>query len=498
MSAPPQANFGYKGRRSSSDKDVSATKDKPSVHKVSSAGSYRNLRSSSNTGSETSELNSPTTPSEVFHSAEVQLNHTSASKSSETWETTSTEDKGSLVGTVAAVSEVNVSTSCTSTVVSCASSSEPSEVNSQLPSQVDLSKPNADTTSSLSEANAISFYLTSEDESEDHSEVSEHATGSVGPSKDQDGTSELNPSSTLVEVAHNEADEEKRINPKDTGVVKQEDAATDNQVVSGLSVELDSATSDRKADEKHLSASSETSETDVLQNQDGRTIIQNLTAEQIISDDLEEHIVPTKVLKTRSEPNIFVFPDLPNHVVQNKHPDIVSIGSEPSQGTEASEHLHTVTDDIKEEDLTLNASNPSVLTGTLLTTSDMTAALVGNEAQTSDTTVDACSIEQPELISSVSSNEAVLLPETTSSSSLEVCPSTTPDLLSSLPFLPLLTPYGSEERAPERIHSASEDEVFIEDVKTDGLRYGNKPHKELEETIGKEASDISCSPLITF
>ena len=551
MSAPPQAPFGYKAGRSHSVIELPTTYSKPSVPKVASAGSYRRLRGSSSAGSDSSEAMTPTSPSEAFHPMEAQPDLIPVS---EIIESTS-KDQDILKERDS--SEVTVCSTCTPSVVRCASSSVSAEANSQMPSQVDISKPHVDTIGPLTDTNVISFYLTSEDESESHSEVSESVTESIEKKRDQDETSQLvSPSLSVVGKENDRNNAEL----KDTDVVKQEDAdmASKTDIPDTLSC-TDSVTA-RNTDDETLIVQSEVAETDAVKQDKtlalGQDLGQDLPLKERQITGIEEHIVPTSLLQTGSAPNFFVFPEPENIRVENKNPEICSVeptdkvlkknpeiwsvepadrvkkknpeicivdpsdkvlrknpeiwsvepadrvqkknseicSIEPEGATEqisgfslssqGNDDEHSDAKDLEAEDSIVNGTDQSTMSG---------PSLISNDKEgTSETEADCNNTERPPgPLSPVSSNGEVLSPEATSASSIEVCPSSTPDLITSLPTL---TPSCGSEDFPPRNHSSNEDDVFVDDDTTYNQRSVDKVAKEQEELVAKEASDISCSP----
>ena len=533
MSAPPQAPFGYKAGRSHSVIELPTTY-KPSVPKVASAGSYRRLRGSSSAGSDSSEAMTPTSPSDVYHPIEAQPDLIPVS---ETIESTS-RDQDILKERDS--SEVTVSSACTPSVVRCASSSVSAEANSQMPSQVDISKPHVDTIGPLTDTNVISFYLTSEDESESHSEVSESVTELVEKQRDQDETSQL--VSPSFSVVGEESDANNAV-LKDTDIVKHEDAdmASKTEIPGTLSGP-DSVTA-RNTDDETLIVESEVAETDSVQQDKalalGQDLRQDLTLKERQITNIEGHIVPTSFLQTRSAPNFFVFPEPENIRVQKKNPEIRSVepsdkvlkknpeicsvepsdkvlkknqeiwsfepadrvlkknseicSVEPEGSTEqiSGFSLSSQGKDGEDSDAKGLEAEDSVVNGTDQSTMSEPSLISNNKEETSETETDCNNTERPPgLLSPLSSNGEVLSPEATSASSIEVCPSSTPDLITSLP---ILTPCGSED-FPPRNHSANEDDVFVDDDTTDNQRSVDKVVKEQDKLVNKEASDNSCSP----
>ena len=525
MSSPPQAPFGYKAGRSHSVIELPTTYNKPSVPKVASAGSYRRLRGSSSAGSDSSEAMTPTSPSEILHPIEAQPDLIPVS---ETIESTS-KDQDILKERDS--SEVTVCNTCTPSVVCCASSSVSAEANLQMPTQVDISKPHVDI-----DTNVISFYLTSEDESESHSEVSESVTESIEKQRDQDETSQhVSPSLSVVGTVNGTNNAEL----KDTDIVKQEDAdmASKTEIPDTISGP-DSVTA-RNTDDETLIVQSEVAETDAL-HQDkvlalGQDLGQDLPLKERQINGIEKHVVPTSLLQTRSAPNFFVFPEPENIRVEKKNPEIYSVepsdkvlkknpeiwSVEPSDkvlktnpeirsigpedrvqkknseicsveqisgfilsASQGKDDEHSDAKDLEAEDSVINGTDQSTMSE---------PSLISNDKEGASQT-DCNNTERPHgPLSPVSSIAEVLSQEATSASSIEVCPSSTPDLITSLPLLPTFTPCGSED-FPPRNHSANEDDVFVDDDTTDNQRSVDNVVKEQEELVIKEASDISCSP----
>ena len=519
MSAPPQAPFGYKAGRSHSVIELPTTYNKPSVPKVASAGSYRRLRGSSSAGSDSSEAMTPTSPSEVLHPIEAQPDLIPVS---EIIESTS-KDQDILKERDS--SEVTVTSTCTPSVVSCASTSVSAEANSQMPSQVDISKSHVDTIGPMTDTNAISFYLTSEDESESHSEVSESVTESIEKQRDQDKTSQLvSPSLSAVGKENDRNNAEL----KDTDIVKQENAdmASKTEIPGTLSAP-DSVTA-RNTDDETLIVQSEVSETDALQHNNVLALCQDLGKDIPLEErhitGTEEHIFPTSLLQTRSAPNFFVFPEPESIRVEKKNPEICSVepsdkvlkknpeiwfvepahrvqkkyseirSVEPKGSTEQISEYFLSSQEVVEKHLDASdlQAEDSVVNGTDQSTLSEPSLISNDKEGTSETETDCNNTERPPgPLSPVSSNGEVLSPEATSASSIEVCPSSTPDLITSLPTL---TPSCGLEDFPPRNHSANEDDVFVDDDTTYKQRSVDKIVKEQEELVIKEASDISCSP----
>ena len=511
MSAPPQAPFGYKAGRSHSVIELPTTYNKPSVPKESSAGSYRRLRGSSSAGSDSSEAMTPTSPSEIFHHIEAQPDLIPVS---EIVESTS-KDQNILKERDS--SEVTVSSTCTPSVVRCASSSVSAEANSQMPSQVDISKPHVDTIGPLTDTNVISFYLTSEDESESHSEVSESVTELVEKQRDQDETSQLVSPSLPVVGKENDRNNAEL---KDTDIVKQEDAGMASKTEIPGTLSGPDSIKARNTDDETLIVVSEVAGTDAVKQDKalalGQDLGQDLPLKERPSTGIEKHIVPTSLLQTRSAPNFFVFPEPENIRVEKKNPEICSVepsdkvlkkhpeiwsvepvdrvqkkNSEICSGSTvriSGFSLSSQGKDDEDSDTKALEAEDSVVNGTDQSTMSEPSLKEG----TSETETDCNNTERPPApLSPVSSNGEVMSPEATSASSIEVCPSSTSDLITSLPTL---TPSCGSEDFPPRNHSANEDDVFVEDGTTDDQRSVDKVVKEQEELVIKEASDISCSP----
>ena len=492
MSTPPAVPLGYRARLNSSEKDLplSTSKELPNQHSPNSA--KRGSRSGS--GSESPEIRSPV--SDVFYG--TQRKH--ASSAPAFFRTALDKDKKG-VDTTRDEPKVNASNSY---IDDGCLSVDASEVASAL------FKVDSGNSESELEGNKIAFYLPSEDDHESHTESTEKSVENLDkgievvagsdPAVDSDkAENQLQYDPEGNKDSFSQPHKETNFNSKDA---KFNLGASQNDNANNFGEVMTSETIEKVDSSDNLIADPDT----------GNKVY---TSEEInLIDVMDEHIYPAKIYQSKSEPTMFVFPSpaasntdeesVPGLVKGNSpvnfSPEVHSLDSDEENNIDFDMSYHvsqSIADDMIDSDNKFSADfeNDSVVN--LKTVAD-------NEIGTNPVNLDSLGEDTV----SVGSWPAALpnshIDESMNKVVPEEPPIKPPDLISSLPFLPLLTPYSSEDSGTERVsttstaerlNSATDEDVFYDDSNKAGNAGRQSfieavPDGKIEGHLEEKASDI--------
>lgn len=368
--------------------------------------------------------------------------------------------------------------------------------------------------SSELENNKISFYLPSVDDQEELSEGSEHSDNNN------------NPSGNLVEVRERGVSDLVRGNTDftdHTGLYDPDSASytlmkqrnVSHETVENTKQEI-SASHNEKEDHVGQNTAKTNSENQTVEHSNRYVTsgTNNINAQRELS---EKQNLAAKIFQTKNEPSIFVFPSLADPGT-DRGVD-TGAGSLMGDSTGMSDKFYGLTGDGYAEEhevVAINAGTSyhvSMSIAKNMITSECslqteshkdTASITKSEKdiETGSETVSSTGIEREGSWSSQASSssftksgvsEPLISGETVSSKP--------PDLISSLPFLPLLTPYSSEDSTAERIsssstterlNSANQEEVFLDDDKTQAKSdsWEEQGEGKMERQGTEKASDI--------
>ena len=484
MSASPAAPFGYKGRSSSSDKEPQTSSSKEPLSEAPDTP----LRRVSTAGSESSGIISPTN-SEVFYPSE----HLPGIMPSSAFGTTSNKDENSEA--ISAPSKVNASDSYVET---SSSSVVSSDVTSRISSQ--YTSPKIKLESSKVGSSGVSFYLFPGEKSE------ELQNSSVDSDKEPvrslaGATIGAEPVSYHTEVAEGEASANKEKVQELPSLQQNTDMAlqadkTVNQLNASDTWDVEN---NHKMSPDDISSnccnSSGNTEANLNEERDSSINLNNIQGQgNPFNEAVEEQIHAAKVLQSRSEPEIFIYPTIADGQTnqQEGHSKASLLGSEinKSGGGIMPETLEPDYVDIAAVQARSYSPGLTESSGIIATIPSVDRSIIDSvKDQTIDSEHVGEGLTQSKLLPADTSDSIIDLsenrtniiavtsvPSTSLSSNVSVSPDgpqnlednklNAPDLISSIPYLPLLTPYRSEESTTDKIESPYEEDVFFDEDKS--------------------------------
>ena len=477
MSTPPAAPFGYRVKLTSSDKDLPLTGIKEQSHDLPQNGAKMGSNSGSFSGSKSPEIKSPV--SDVFYGTQRKY----AASAPALFRAAQDKDVKEI-DTHQEKSKVEASNSSKD---DCGLSVDASGVDSGNPE-------------SELENNGIGFYLPSDNGHGMHTETAEEPVENVDKTTEVVAESEQTVDSEKIydQVQYDAEDEEDTKEQFETNSNAKNDkndvVASDNERESNL---IDFFVGDKIEN------------IDNSNNLISKLISGNVaqpSEENDKNDFIDENMLQANMYQSNSKPNFFVFP---SSVVSNGEeefiqgpvkegspgnfsPEVHSLDSDEENmnaGMMDYHVSHSIVDDMMDFDNGFIAEfeKDSIVNLKSMTDNDIETHLIDLDSSREGS-------EQVEL-------EPSVLPDTytdeVQGKVLQQEPaSQPPDLITSLPYLPLLTPYSSEgsgaERVSttstaERLNSATDEDVFYDD----GSKAGNVGDEGVNETVADGKIEIT-------
>ena len=479
MSTPPAAPFGYRARLTSSDQDIPLTPIKEQSHDLPQNGAKMGSNSGSFSGSKSPEIKSPV--SDVFYGTQRKY----AASAPALLRAALDKDVKEMDNTPQEKSKVEASTS--------------SIDDGSL--SVDASGVDSVNLDSELEKNKIAFYLPSEGGHKMHTETAEDPVENLDKTTEVVAESEQTVDSEKIyaQLQYDAEDEEEEKEQFETNsnakTAKNDVVASDNERESNL---IDFFVGDKIENINN---------SNILISKLISGNVAQPSEENDKNDFIDENMLQATMYQSNSKPNFFVFP---SSVVSNGEEEFIQGPVNEGSPGNFSPEVHSLDSD---EENNMNAGmmdyhvSHSIADDMMDLDSGFTAefekdsivnlrSMANNEIDTNLINLDS---------SGEGSGQVGLEPSVLPDSDTDevrgkvfqqepACQP--PDLISSLPYLPLLTPYSSEgsgaERVSttstaERLNSATDEDVFYDD----GSRAGNVSHEGVNETVADGKIEIT-------